>query len=125
MTEQLNTANILGQDKIRVTDAARTKITELIADAGDSIDAVRVFISGGGCSGMNYGMTFSEKNNSLDSILEGSEGFRMVVDPFALAYMQGAEIDYSEEGANATFVFNNVFQSVGGSGSCGGCGGAH
>tara|TARA_Y100001934_G_scaffold262820_1_gene337745 strand:+ start:274 stop:651 length:378 start_codon:yes stop_codon:yes gene_type:complete len=125
MIEQVNNANILGQDQIRVTDAARTKITELIADAGDSIDAVRVFISGGGCSGMNYGMTFSEKNNSLDSILEGSEGFRIVVDPFALAYMEGAEIDYSEEGANATFVFNNVFQSVGGSGSCGGCGSAH
>ena len=59
MIEQVNNANILGQDQIRVTDAARTKITELIADAGDSIDAVRVFISGGGCSGMNYGMTFS------------------------------------------------------------------
>ena len=125
MIEQVNNANILGQDQIRVTDAARTKITELIADAGDSIDAVRVFISGGGCSGMNYGMTFSEKNNSLDSILEGSEGFRIVVDPFALAYLEGAEIDYSEEGANATFVFNNVFQSVGGRGSCGGCGSAH
>ena len=51
-------------------------------------------------------------------------GFRVVIDPLALAYMQGAEIDYSEDGANASFVFNNVFKAVGGSGACGGCGGA-
>jgi len=125
MIDQPNTSNIIEQDQITVTDTARLKISELIAGAGESIDAVRVFVTGGGCSGMNYGMTFSDKKNSLDSILEGSEGFRMVVDPFALAYMHGAEIDYSEEGANATFVFNNVFQSIGGTGSCGGCGGAH
>ncbi|MBL10632.1 MAG: iron-sulfur cluster assembly accessory protein [Acidiferrobacteraceae bacterium] len=124
MIEQQSTPNIIEQGQITVTDTARLKISELIASAGESIDAVRVFVTGGGCSGMNYGMTFSETNNSLDSILEGSEGFRMVVDPFALSYMHGAEIDYSEDGANATFVFNNVFQAIGGSGSCGGCGGA-
>ena len=48
----------------------------------------------------------------------------MYMDPVALGYMHGAEIDYKDDGVNATFVFNNVFKSVGGSGSCGGCGGA-
>ena len=69
-------------------------------------------------------MTFADSSDPRDSILEGDEGFRMVIDPLALAYMQGAEIDYSEDGANASFVFNNVFKAVGGSGACGGCGGA-
>ncbi|GIT25750.1 MAG: hypothetical protein CM1200mP41_17940 [Gammaproteobacteria bacterium] len=48
----------------------------------------------------------------------------MYMDPVALGYMHGAEIDYKDDGVNATFVFNNVFKSVGGSGACGGCGGA-
>ena len=73
---------------------------------------------------MNYGMTFVDSSEPRDSVLEGEEGFRMVIDPHALAYMQGAEIDYSDDGANASFVFNNVFKAVGGSGACGGCGGA-
>ena len=73
---------------------------------------------------MNYGMTFADSNQPRDSMLEGDCGVRIVIDPLALAYMQGAEIDYSDDGANASFVFNNVFKAVGGSGACGGCGGA-
>ena len=73
---------------------------------------------------MDYGMTFADSSESRDSILEGDSGFRVVIDPLALSYMDGAEIDYSEDGANASFVFNNVFKAVGGSGACGGCGGA-
>jgi len=48
----------------------------------------------------------------------------MVIDPIALAYMKDAEIDYSDDGAQSSFVFNNVFKAVGGSGACGGCGGS-
>ena len=58
------------------------------------------------------------------TIIEGENGFCMVIDPIALAYMQGAEIDYSDDGPSANFVFNNVFKAVGGSGACGGCGGS-
>ena len=109
-----------------MTQAARAKITELIQNAEAEINSVRVFVSGGGCNGMEYGMTIADSSESRDrdSVLEEGEGFRMVIDPLALAYMQGAEIDYSEDGANASFVFNNVFKAVGGSGACGGCGGA-
>ena len=74
---------------------------------------------------MNYGMTFAETPDDRDSVLEDDQGCRLVVDPVALAYMNGAEIDYTDDGVNATFVFNNVFNIVGGSGACGGCGGAH
>ena len=48
-----------------------------------------------------------------------------MVDPIALCYLQGAEVDYVDDGVNTSFVFNNVFRAVGGSGACGGCGGAH
>ena len=123
ITEQI-AGNVIDDQDLKVTKAAREKITELIQSAETEIDSVRIFVSGGGCSGMDYGMTFADSSEPRDSILEGEEGFRVVIDPLALAYMQGAEIDYSEDGANASFVFNNVFKAVGGSGACGGCGGA-
>ena len=116
--------NLIDGKDLTVTETARLKIAELIDGAGDEINSVRVFVTGGGCGGMEYGMTFADSFDTLDSILEGSEGFRIVIDPYALAYMQGAEIDFSEEGVNASFVFNNVFKAIGGSGACGGCGGA-
>ena len=95
-----------------VTAAAKTKIRELIHEADDDINMVRVFVSGDGDGGMDYGMTFADKTEALDSIMEGDEGFRIVIDPVALAYMKGAEIDYSENGANSSFVFNNVFKAA-------------
>jgi Fe-S cluster assembly iron-binding protein IscA len=73
---------------------------------------------------MNYGMTFADRLDKRDQVFAGDSGFRLYMDPVALGYMHGAEIDYNDDGVNATFVFNNVFKSVGGSGSCGGCGGA-
>jgi iron-sulfur cluster assembly accessory protein len=124
MTTEQNAGNVVDERELTVTKAARAKIIELIRNAEAEINSVRVFVSGGGCNGMTYGMTFADSSESRDSVLEGVEGFRMVIDPLALAYMQGAEIDYSEDGANASFVFNNVFKAVGGSGACGGCGGA-
>ena len=124
MTTEQNVGNVIGEPELTVTKAARAKMTELIKNAEAEIDSVRVFVSGGGCNGMEYGMTFADSSEPRDSVLEEGEGFRMVIDPLALAYMQGAEIDYSEDGANASFVFNNVFKAVGGSGACGGCGGA-
>ena len=124
MTTEQNLGNVIDDQDLKVSKAARVKFTELIQSAEAKINSVRIFVSGGGCSGMNYGMTFADSSEPRDSVLEGEEGFRMVIDPLALAYMQGAEIDYSEDGANASFVFNNVFKAVGGSGVCGGCGGA-
>ena len=109
---------------LTVTAAAQTKKRKLIDEADDDINSVRVFVSGGGCGGMDYGMTFADKTEAYDSIMEGDEGFRMAIDPIALAYMKGAEIDYSDDGANSSFVLNNVFKAVGGSGACGGCGGS-
>lgn len=116
-------SQVISERDIIVTNAAREKISGLISDTNGEATAVRIYVSGGGCSGMNYGMTFSEDVETRDSVMDGDDGFRLVVDPFALSFLGGAEIDYVDDGVNATFVFNNVFQSVGGSGACGGCGG--
>ena len=113
----------LSNDDLIITPSAKIKIASLISDTNGEASAVRIYVSGGGCSGMNYGMTFSENPESLDSTMDGEDGFKIVVDPFALSFLGGAEVDYVDDGVSATFVFNDVFQSVGGSGACGGCGG--
>ncbi len=114
---------LLREEDLQVTESAREKITGLIQDTKGEAEAVRIYVTGGGCSGMNYGMTFAEKAEEHDSVMQGKGGFKLVVDPVALSFLGGAEVDYVDDGINTTFVFNNVFQSVGGSGSCGGCGG--
>ena len=106
-----------------VTDSAKEKISNLIKDTNGEVSSVRIYVTGGGCSGMNYGMTFAGEGGDKDSVMSDNDGFRLVVDPIALGFLQGAEVDYVDDGMNASFVFNNVFQSVGGSGACGGCGG--
>jgi len=108
---------------LRVTADAKRKIGDLVRGTGGEAAAVRIYVSGGGCSGMNYGMTFAEQTEALDSTMADGD-FQLVVDPVALGFLKGAEIDYVDDGINASFVFNNVFQAIGGSGACGGCGGA-
>ncbi|MDH3688284.1 MAG: iron-sulfur cluster assembly accessory protein, partial [Gammaproteobacteria bacterium] len=109
----------LGSMELIVTPAAGRKIAELMAETDIDVEAVRIFVSGGGCGGMSYGMTFAEERAPLDSMYTGDR-FNLYVDPIALNYLKGAEIDFANDGINATFVFNNVFQIVGGSGACGG-----
>jgi len=110
---------------ISVTAAAKSKIAELLVGADESHSAVRVFVSGGGCGGMSYGMTFAESVAEKDRLVQDEAGFSLTIDPVAFSYLQGAEIDFQDNDVNATFVFNNVFQAVGGSGACSGCGAAH
>ncbi len=114
----------LADADLAVTVGARQKIAGLLQDAGADASAVRIYVSGGGCGGMTYGMTFAEQPEKTDSGMADDNGFSLVVDPVAMSFLHGAEVDYVDDGVNATFVFNNVFQAVGGSGSCGGCGGA-
>jgi len=109
---------------LEVTENARSKIATLVNDTNGEVSAVRIYVSGGGCSGMTYGMTFAEKAEAIDSVMSDGNGFKLVVDPVAMGFLEGAEVDYVDDGVNASFVFNNVFQAVDGSGACGGCGGA-
>ncbi len=110
----------IGDAEMRLTPAAQTKFAEMLKEADNEIIGIRVFVSGGGCSGMTYGMTYADAaiDKNYDGVLEGP-GFKIYVDPVALNYLQGSEIDFRD----SSFVFNKVFQAVGGSGTCGGCGG--
>lgn len=88
-----------------------------------AVNGVRIFVSGGGCGGMSYGMTFVEAPHDYDCVLE-ADGVKIYVDAVALSFLEGVEIDYKSEGVNKSFVFKNVFAKTGGSGTCGSCGSA-
>jgi iron-sulfur cluster insertion protein len=109
--------------EVTLTDAAKSKIAELIKDADSDIKGVRIYVSGGGCGGMSYGMTFTDTRSEYDCVLENDD-FDIYVDSVALAFLKGVEIDYTEHATGASFVFNNVFAATGGSGVCGACGAA-
>jgi len=109
---------------LALTDAAREKMGELITQAeDDDLKAIRVFVSGGGCDGMGYGMTFTDSQTEYDCVRK-EEGFEIYVDAVALNFLRGVEIDYVERPTGASFVFNNAFAMSGGSGTCGACGSA-
>ncbi len=110
----------LTQDQVNVSPSAQEQLLEIIKGE-PSAQGIRIFVSGGGCSGMTYGMTYAEGASAFDSILE-MDDLKVFVDSVALSYLSGVEIDYKTEGLNSSFVFKNVFAATGGSGSCGGCG---
>ncbi len=88
------------------TDAAAIKVSELIQDEDNPNLKLRVFISGGGCSGFQYGFTFDENIEEGDSQVE-NQGVTLIVDPMSVQYLMGAEIDYTEELSGAQFVIRN------------------
>ncbi len=110
-------------DEIKITPAAAEQLKQLV-DQEEDIQGVRIFVAGGGCGGMNYGMTFVEEANDRDCTLTTDEGLKVFVDAVALDFLKGVEIDYQEQGLNRSFVFRNAFQAMGGSGACGSCGAA-
>ena len=88
------------------TDSAAEKVKALIEEEGDDSLNLRVFISGGGCSGFQYGFTFDEKTGEGDTVIE-NQGVKLLVDPMSIQYLMGAEIDYSEGLEGAQFVIRN------------------
>ncbi|MGD2137562.1 MAG: iron-sulfur cluster assembly accessory protein [Gammaproteobacteria bacterium] len=114
----------LAESDLALTDAARQKMIELFNQVeDDDLKAIRVFVSGGGCGGMGYGMTFTDTRNEYD-VVRSENGFDIYVDAVALNFLRGVEIDYVERPTGASFVFNNAFALTGGSGTCGACGAA-
>lgn len=88
------------------TDAAAQKVGELIREEDNPDLMLRVFVSGGGCSGFQYGFTFDEKVEDGDSSVE-NQGVMLVVDPMSVQYLMGAEIDYKEDLQGAQFIIRN------------------
>ena len=100
LTNQINT------DQITVTPAAANAVQELLTKRGLTGYALRVFISGGGCSGFQYGMALENNIREQDNIYE-MNGVRVVVDEVSIDYLQGATIDYVDELMGSGFKIDN------------------
>lgn len=88
------------------TDSAAAKVKELINEEGNSALKLRVFVTGGGCSGFQYGFTFDEETSDDDTVMQ-KNGVTLLVDPMSFQYLVGAEIDYTEGLEGAQFVIKN------------------
>ena len=88
------------------TDVAASKVKELIEEEKNPTLMLRVFVSGGGCSGFQYGFTFEENANEDDTRVE-KNGVTLLIDPLSFQYLSGAEIDYQEGLQGSQFVIKN------------------
>lgn len=88
------------------TDSAADKVRQLIEEEGNADLKLRVFVSGGGCSGFQYGFTFDEVCNEDDTVMS-KNGVQLLIDPMSFQYLAGAEIDYQEGLEGSQFVIKN------------------
>jgi iron-sulfur cluster insertion protein len=94
------------QDPLLFTDNAANKVKQLIEEEGNADLKLRVFVSGGGCSGFQYGFTFDEVANEDDTVMN-KNGVQLLIDPMSFQYLVGAEIDYTEGLEGSQFVIKN------------------
>ena len=92
---------------IEITDAAKTRIIDLLIDEHNPQLKLRTFVQGGGCSGFSYGFTFDEEVNEDDFEFPVDEKFKVLIDAMSMQYLQGATIDYKEEIMGSQFVIKN------------------
>ncbi len=94
------------QEQVIFTENAAKKVGELIVEEGNDNLKLRVYISGGGCSGFQYGFTFDEDVDEEDTSVV-RDGVTVLIDPMSLQYLTGAEIDYKEDLQGSQFVIRN------------------
>ena len=98
---------------VRITESAAHKIEALITEEGNSQLKLRVFITGGGCSGFQYGFSFEEAMNEDDTLIIQKNGkdqkreVQLLIDPISLGYLTGAEIDYKSDLTGEQFIIRN------------------
>ena len=95
-----------GAPSLNISDTVVSKVAEMLAEEGDPSLQLRIFVTGGGCSGFQYGFTFDEVVNEDDTAME-KHGVTLLIDPMSYQYLVGAEIDYSEGLEGAQFVIKN------------------
>jgi iron-sulfur cluster assembly accessory protein len=133
MIEQ-NQQSVVETSIISMTPAAADKVRELLTQENDPSLALRVFVAGGGCSGLQYGMTLDEQQDG-DTIISMS-GFNVLVDEMSMGYIDGSEVDYVDSLMGAGFTVNNPnavsscgcghsFKTAGGGGEAKSCGCGH
>lgn len=120
----MSVATIEETAAITLSETAASKLAEIMIEKGvRETHGLRVFVSGGGCSGLQYGMTFDSNPRDIDSVFE-QHGLRVIIDPQSLLYMEGASIDYVDDPMGGGFHIENPnLVSSCGSGGCSGCGG--
>ena len=96
----------MSKQVITLSDRAAERVKEIMAQAKESIVGVRVGVASGGCAGMSYVMEYAKKINSNDEIIE-DKGVKVLIDPKAIMYLLGTEMDYKKEELSSTFVFKN------------------
>ena len=95
---------------MRLTDAAANRIKEILGKAERPIVGVRVGVKNGGCAGMSYTMEYAESARPLDEVVE-DKGVKLLIDPKAVLFLLGTEMDFKTEKLSAQFVFNNPNQT--------------
>lgn len=96
---------------VALTDNAASKIKSLITEEGNPSLKLRVFVTGGGCSGFQYGFSFEEEIAEDDTVVD-QKGATLLVDPLSYQYLVGARVDYVENLEGARFVVNNPMAST-------------
>ena len=91
---------------ITLSDRAAERVKEIMAQAEEPVVGVRVGVESGGCAGMSYVMEYAKKANPNDEIIE-DKGVKVLIDPKAIMYLLGTEMDYKKEELSSTFVFKN------------------
>jgi len=93
-----------------LTEAAAERARTLIAEADHPIVGLRVGVKNGGCAGMSYTMEFAESASPLDEVVE-DKGVKLLIDPKALLFLLGAQMDFKVDQLSSSFVFNNPNQT--------------
>ncbi|MGA7674754.1 MAG: iron-sulfur cluster assembly accessory protein [Rhizomicrobium sp.] len=96
---------------VKLTDAAAARIREIVAGADGRYQGVRVGVTNGGCAGMSYTMDYAENAQPLEEVVE-DKGVKIFIDPKAILFLIGTEMDFVHEKLGARFVFNNPNQTA-------------
>ena len=95
---------------VTLTDAAANRVKDIIAKSEKPILGVRVGVKNGGCAGMSYTMEYAESRNPLDEVIE-DKGVKVLIDPKAVLFLLGTEMDFQTTKLSSQFVFNNPNQT--------------
>ncbi len=95
---------------MRLTEAAAARIRDLMDKSGRPVAGLRIGVRNGGCAGMAYTMEYAESINPTDEVVE-DKGIRILIDPKAVLFLLGTEMDYRTDKLSAQFVFNNPNQT--------------
>ena len=96
----------MNKQVITLSDRAADRVKEIMSKAKEPIIGVRVGVASGGCAGMSYVMEYAKKANPNDEIIE-DKGVKVLIDPKAIMYLLGTEMDYKKDNFSTSFTFNN------------------